>query len=98
MRLCLTLIAAALAPCALAQTSPTPAPVSPETRAAIRQLIGDIMVNGQAYEYDRQLADGIGPRLTGSDNYVHAVSWAQDQFHTLDLTNIHTESFSMTAL
>src|SRR5271170_433382 len=98
MRLCLTLIAAALAPCALAQTPPTPAPVSPETRAAVRQLVGDIMVNGQAYDYDRQLADGIGPRLTGSDNYVHAVSWAQDQFHTLGLTNIHTESFSMAAL
>ena len=99
MRLYVTLLAAALiAPCALAQTSTTPAPVSPETRAAVRQLIGDIMVNGQAYEYDRQLADGIGPRLTGSDNYVHAVSWAQDQFRTLGLSNVHTESFSMAAL
>jgi len=99
MRLSLTLLAAAfIAPCALAQNSDTPAAVAPETRAAIRQLIGDIMVNGQAYEYDRQLADGIGPRLTGSDNYVHAVSWAQDQFRTLGLSNIHTESFSMAAL
>jgi len=96
MRLFSTLLAAALlAPSALAQT---PAPISPETRAAVRQLIGDIMVNGQAYEYDRQLADGIGPRLTGSDNYVHAVSWAQDQFRALGLTNVHTESFSMPAL
>jgi carboxypeptidase Q len=93
----LVLAATLVAPCALAQTA-TPAPVSPETRAAVRQLVGDIMVNGQAYDYDRQLADGIGPRLTGSDNYVHAVSWAQDQFHTLGLTNIHTESFSMAAL
>jgi carboxypeptidase Q len=99
MRLHPALLAAALiAPCALAQTSASPAPVSPETRAAVRQLVGDIMVNGQAYDYDRQLADGIGPRLTGSDNYVHAVTWAQDQFHTLGLTNIHTESFSMAAL
>jgi len=96
MRLFSTLLAAALlAPSALAQT---PAPISPETRAAVRQLVGDIMVNGQAYEYDRQLADGIGPRLTGSDNYVHAVSWAQDQFRALGLTNVHTESFSMPAL
>ena len=56
------------------------------------------MVNGQAYDYDRQLADGIGPRLTGSDNYVHAVSWAQDQFRNLGLSNVHTESFNMAAL
>jgi carboxypeptidase Q len=99
MRLFLAVSAAILlAPCALAQTAASPAPVSPETRAAIGQLIGDIMVNGQAYEYDRQLADGIGPRLTGSDNYVHAVSWAQDQFRTLGLANVHTESFSMAAL
>jgi carboxypeptidase Q len=90
------LTAALLSSCAFAQT-PAP-PVSPETRAAVRQLVGDIMVNGQAYDYDRQLADGIGPRLTGSDNYVHAVSWAQEQFRALGLTNIHTESFSMAAL
>ncbi len=94
----LVLAATLIAPCALAQTSATPAPVSPETRAAVSQLVGDILVNGRAYDYDRLLADGIGPRLTGSDNYVHAVSWAQDQFHTLGLTNIHTESFSMAAL
>jgi carboxypeptidase Q len=94
----LVLAATLIAPCALAQTSVSPAPVSPETRAAVSQLVGDILVNGRAYDYDRLLADGIGPRLTGSDNYVHAVSWAQDQFHTLGLTNIHTESFTMAAL
>jgi len=94
----LVLTVTLVAPCALAQTTASPAPVSPETRAAVSRLIGDIMVNGRAYDYDRLLADGIGPRLTGSDNYVHAVSWAQDQFHTLGLTNIHTESFTMAAL
>ena len=52
-------------------------PVSPETRSAVARIIGDVMVNGQAYEYDRQLADNIGPRLTGSENYVRAVAWAQ---------------------
>ncbi len=99
MRLSISFLLAALAAsCAVAQTSATPAPVSSETRTAVRQLVGDIMVNGQAYEYDRQLADTIGPRLTGSDNYVHAVSWAQEQFHSLGLANVHTESFTMPAL
>ena len=87
------LLTAGLVPCAFAQ-----APVSPDTRAAVGQLVGEIMVNGKAYDYDRQLADNIGPRLTGSDNYVHAVSWAVDQFKSLGLSNVHTEPFTMPAL
>jgi hypothetical protein len=72
-------------------------PVSPETRSHVAGIIGDIMVNGQAYEYDRQLSDTIGPRLTGSENYVHAVTWAQEKFRSLDLANVHTESFTIPA-
>jgi carboxypeptidase Q len=75
----------------------SPATVSPETRNAVRQLVGDIMVNGKAYDYDRQLSDNVGPRLTGSDNYVHAVSWAVDQFKALGLSNVHTEPFTIAA-
>src|ERR1700740_754513 len=48
-------------------------PVSTETRSAVQKIIGDTLVNGQASEYDRQLADEIGPRLTGSANYLKAV-------------------------
>ncbi|HEU4635253.1 MAG TPA: M20/M25/M40 family metallo-hydrolase [Edaphobacter sp.] len=72
-------------------------PVSPQTRTEVADLIGDIMVNGQAYEYDRQLSDTIGPRLTGSDNYVHAVGWAQEKFRALGLANVHTEAFTIPA-
>jgi carboxypeptidase Q len=94
MRLKVIALLAALLPfCAHAQSS-----VSPETRNAVRQLVGDIMVDSKALEYDRQLADHIGPRLTGSDNYVHAVSWAVDQFKSLGLTKVHTEPFTMPAL
>jgi hypothetical protein len=70
-------------------------PVSPETRATVSRIVGDVMVNGQAYDYDRQLADNIGPRLTGSDNYVRGVAWAQNQFKQLGLSNVHTEPFTM---
>jgi carboxypeptidase Q len=100
MRLQAVFLAAILAAsCAHAQSpAATPIPVSPETRAAVSRLIGDVMVNGKAYDYDRHLADSIGPRLTGSDNYVHAVSWAVDQFKSLGLKNVHTESFTMPAL
>ncbi len=100
MRLVLITLLAALTSAAPAQNpAAPPAPtLSPETRTAVRNLVGEVLVNGQAYEYDRQLADTIGPRLTGSDNYNHAVTWALDTFKSLGLTNVHTEPFTMPAL
>ncbi len=83
------------APIGHGQTSPQ---VTSQTQTAVRQLVGDILVNGKAYDYDRDLADGIGPRLTGSENYNKAVSWTMEQFHSMGLKNIHTESFKMPAL
>ena len=62
-------------------------PVSTETRATVQKIIGDTLVNGQAYEYDRELADDIGPRLTGSANYLKAVTWGEQKFKELGLTN-----------
>ncbi|MDQ1692888.1 MAG: hypothetical protein QOH85_423, partial [Acidobacteriaceae bacterium] len=59
-------ITAALAVPLLAQTSTPAITVSEPTRTAVRELIGSILVDGKAYDYDRELADGIGPRLTGS--------------------------------
>jgi carboxypeptidase Q len=72
-----------------------PMPVSTETRAAVQKIIGDTLVNGQAYEYDRQLADEIGPRLTGSANYLKAVAWGEQKFKELGLSNVHTETFKI---
>ncbi len=99
MRLASALLLASSITIGAAQ-SPTqsPAPtVSAATRAAAKELIGDIMLNGQAYEYDRQLADTIGPRLTGSPNYVRAADWAQAQFKSIGLSNVHTEAWTIPA-
>ncbi len=74
-----------------------PATITADTRAAVRQLIGDSVLNGQAYEYDRQLADTIGPRLTGSANYEKAASWAVAQFKALGMANVHTEQWTIPA-
>jgi carboxypeptidase Q len=86
---------------------PSPAPldtaatslmnISADTRTAVRQLIGDSLLNGQAYEYDRQLADLIGPRLTGSANFQKAVTWAEQQFKALGLSNVHQEEWTIPA-
>ena len=83
-------------------TGQSPAPgasftVSPETREAVRQIIGDSVLNGKAYEYDGHLTDMIGPRLTGSSNYMNAVEWAGQQFKELGLSNVHTEEWTMPA-
>jgi carboxypeptidase Q len=83
-------------------TAQSPAPggsfaVSSETREAARQIIGESVLNGKAYEYDGHLADMIGPRLTGSSNYMNAVEWAEQQFKSLGLSNVHTEEWTMPA-
>ena len=71
--------------------------VTSETRDAVRQLVGDGIVNGKAYAYGGHLADMIGPRLTGSSNYMRAAEWAEEQFKTLGLTNVHKEEWTIPA-
>ncbi len=71
--------------------------LSPETRDAARQLIGDAIVNGKVYQYEAYLADLIGPRLTGSSNYMRAAEWAVQQFKELGLSNVHTEEWTIPA-
>jgi len=87
-----------LAPAFACAQSPAPAAsfsVSPETRDAVRQLIGDSTLNGKAYSYDGDLADTIGPRLTGSSNYMRAVEWSMQQFKEMGLANVHTEEWTI---
>jgi carboxypeptidase Q len=71
--------------------------ISPETRDAVRPLIGDSILNGKAYEYDGHLADMIGPRLTGSANYMRAAEWAEQQFKALGLASVHAEEWTIPA-
>ena len=61
------------------------------------RLGGQMMLAGQAYEYDRELADEIGPRLTGSANYVKATNWAVAEFKRLGLSNVHLEGWTIPA-
>lgn len=69
--------------------------MSSETRDAVRQLIGDSTLNGRAYAYEGDLADTIGPRLTGSANYMRAAEWATQQFKSLGLANVHTDEWTI---
>ena len=79
----------------------SPAPpaltLSAESQSALIRLGGQAMLAGKAYEYDRHLADDIGPRLTGSANYVKAAEWATGEFKRLGLANVHRESWEIPA-
>lgn len=39
----------------------------------------------------------IGPRLTGSSNYMRAAEWAEEQFRALGLSNVHAEEWTIPA-
>jgi len=80
------------------QTSPPNSDtLTPEGQANLVRLGGQLLIAGKAYDYDRHLADEIGPRLTGSENYVKAATWAEAEFKRLGLSNVHKESWEMPA-
>jgi hypothetical protein len=75
----------------------TPVDRNTEEHDALVRLGGQLLVAGKAYDYDRHLADDIGGRLTGSDNYAKAATWAESEFKRLGLSNVHRESWEMAA-
>ncbi len=92
------LLASSLLP-AFSQNAPAvdaPA-LSAEEQTSLVRLGGQLMMAGKAYEYDRHLADDIGPRLTGSANYNEAAAWAEAEFTHLGLANVHRESWEIPA-
>ena len=44
-------------------------------------------------EFGAALADGIGPRLTGSPNMAKANAWTRDTLTAIGLTNAHLEDW-----
>jgi carboxypeptidase Q len=81
----------------VAPAAPSRDALSSEEQSALLRLGGQLLIAGKAYDYDRHLADEIGPRLTGSENYVKAASWAESEFKRLGLSNVHRESWEIPA-
>ena len=93
-------LALVCAPCLLAQSENGANPTLKLDAAAQQDLVrlgGQMMMAGKAYEYDRVLSDDIGPRLTGSANYVKATDWAVGEFQRLGLSNVHKEGWTIPA-
>jgi len=71
--------------------------LDPQLHDAIVRLGGQLLLSDKAYQYDRVLADDIGPRLTGSANYNKAVDWALNEFQRMGLSNVHREGWEIAA-
>src|ERR1700744_4057212 len=81
-----------------AQNDSSTTPAGPAAASSdLVRLGGQVLLAGKTYEYDRVLADEIGPRLTGSANYNKAVDWAAGEFERIGLSNVHREGWEIAA-
>jgi carboxypeptidase Q len=69
--------------------------VDAATEQALVKLGGQLMLAGKAYDYDRMLSDELGPRLTGSDNYMKSADWAVAEFKRLGLVNARKDEWEI---
>ena len=80
------ILAATVALCALA---------SPASGADgdIARIIDEGLSHSQAMVNASELMDGIGPRLTNSENFDKAADWALAKFRAYGLENVHREPY-----
>jgi len=78
----------------LAPLLPAPALAGPAEDAAVARIIDEGMNRSAVMTTASQLMDGIGPRLTNSENHRKAERWAMDVLRGYGLTNIHAEPFN----
>ena len=74
--------------CAIAQ----PAVADPGD-AQIAAIVDEGLNRSEAMVMASQLMDGIGPRLTNSENHRKAEDWAAARLEGMGLKNVHRESF-----
>lgn len=60
-----------------------------------RHIAGEILLHGRSLDYERDLTDKFGGRLTGSASYQKAAEWAAESFRAAGLKNVRLEPFGM---
>jgi carboxypeptidase Q len=69
-------------------------PATENIDLAMYQRIRDEgLQHGKVMEFGGALADGIGPRLTGSPNMAKANAWTRDTLTAIGLSNAHLEDW-----
>ena len=78
----------------LAASNPMPvAGQEPIDRAMIGKLQDESRAHSQVLETYRTLTDEIGPRLTGSPAFKHAVDWTRGKLTQWGMSNVTIESW-----
>ena len=85
------LVVAAAFGCFAAVLRADPITLTAEESAATRALVGDIYAGGHAFEYLEVLADELGPRLAGSEQYERSVHWAAEEFRSMGIVEVRLE-------
>ena len=71
-----------------------PQPATENLDLTMYQRIRDEgLLHSHVMEFASALADGIGPRLTGSPNLKRANEWTRDQFAAMGCSNAHLEDW-----
>jgi hypothetical protein len=63
------------------------------TDAQIARIVDEGLSHSEAMKNASELMDGIGPRLTNSENFDKAADWALAKFKRYGLTDAHRESY-----
>ena len=71
---------------------PQPAKETLESNMYLR-IRDEGLIHSHVMEFASALADGIGPRLTGSPNVRKANEWTRDQLTAMGCTNAHLEDW-----
>jgi carboxypeptidase Q len=61
--------------------------------ATIARIRNEGFTHSHIMEYGSGLFDDIGPRLTGSPDFVRAEQWSLDQLRRMGASNVHAESW-----
>ena len=69
--------------------------LTPPTIADVRALVGDAYAGGESLDMLRTLADELGPRLAGSEDYDKAVRWAVERFHAMGIADVRLEPVTL---
>lgn len=81
--------------CASVVTAAEDGTLSPALVKNLRVLAGDVYSSGESLDLLRHIADDLGPRLSGTEDYEHAVSWAVESFHAMGLKDVRLEPVSL---
>ena len=80
--------------CAAAAGRVSAAPAENPDAAVVARIVDEGLNRSEVMRTASDLMDGIGPRLTNSENLRKAQSWAMDRVRGYGLSNVHLEPFS----